>query len=80
MKTHERRTAIVTGAGHPQGIGHAIALGLANSGLNVVVCDLAESAQHLEGLAKEMVKLGVASKALAVDVTCEDQVNHVWIE
>ncbi len=75
MKTHERRTAIVTGAGHPQGIGHAIALGLANSGLNVVVCDLAESAQHLEGLAKEMVKLGVASKALAVDVTCEDQVQ-----
>ncbi len=75
MKLNQLRTAIVTGAGHPQGIGHAIALGLANSGLNVVVCDLAENSQHLKALAKEIVKQGVASKEFAVDVTCVDQVQ-----
>ena len=54
MKPNELRTAIVTGAGHPQGIGHAIALGLAKTGFNVAVCDLAENRQHLLALAREI--------------------------
>jgi len=75
VKSSEIPTAIVTGAGHPQGIGHAIALSLAKSGFNVAVCDLAENGQHLLALVRDIEQHGVASKDLAVDITRQDQVS-----
>ena len=75
MKSSEIPTAIVTGAGHPQGIGHAIALSLAKSGFNVAVCDLAENGPHLLALVRDIEEHGVAAKDLAVDITRQDQVS-----
>ena len=75
MKPSEIPTAIVTGAGHPQGIGHAIALSLAKSGFNVAVCDLAENGPHLLALVRDIEEHGVAAKDLAVDITRQDQVS-----
>jgi NAD(P)-dependent dehydrogenase (short-subunit alcohol dehydrogenase family) len=75
VKSSEIPTAIVTGAGHPQGIGHAIALSLAKSGFNVAVCDLAENGQHLLTLVRDIEEHGVAAKDLAVDITRQDQVS-----
>jgi NAD(P)-dependent dehydrogenase (short-subunit alcohol dehydrogenase family) len=75
VKSSEIPTAIVTGAGHPQGIGHAIALSLAKSGFNVAVCDLAENGQHLLTLVRDIEEHGVAAKDLAVDITSQDQVS-----
>lgn len=59
------RWALVTGAG--DGIGRALALGLAQEGLNVVICDiLGETA---EAVAQEARALGVEARALVVDVS-----------
>ena len=75
MKSSDIPTAIVTGAGHPQGIGHAIALSLAKAGFSVAVCDLAENSQHLHALARSIEDYGVAAKDLVVDITRQEEVN-----
>jgi 3-oxoacyl-[acyl-carrier protein] reductase len=75
MKTNEIPSAIVTGAGHPQGIGHAIAISLAKSGFNVAVCDLVENSRHLKALAGEIEEQGVSARHLPVDITCHEQVT-----
>jgi NAD(P)-dependent dehydrogenase (short-subunit alcohol dehydrogenase family) len=64
------RVAIVTGAA--QGIGRAIALGLARQGAHVVVADIqADKAQHTAG---EIGSLGRQSRALRVDVSDLDDI------
>ncbi|MDR1431341.1 MAG: SDR family NAD(P)-dependent oxidoreductase, partial [Propionibacteriaceae bacterium] len=40
----KERTAVVTGAGSPRGIGRATALKLAEAGWNVIVADIDEGA------------------------------------
>ncbi len=62
------RTALVTGAAHPKGIGRAIADKLAAAGAAVWVLDL-ESDDAFVGLAEGL-------SALACDVTDTDQVHH----
>lgn len=64
------KTAIVTGGG--QGIGRAIALGLAAEGCRVAVGDVnGESAQHV---AREIEERGVDALAVTVDLTQRAQV------
>jgi len=59
------RVAIVTGGA--QGIGHALALGLAREGAHVVVADL--QADKAERTAQEIRNMGRRSLALQVDVS-----------
>ena len=83
------KTAIVTGAGRPNGMGFGAAKALAALGANVVVTDLVErradlvfedfysandSLESLEERARELEALGVRSMAIAVDVTKPDQI------
>ena len=69
------KVALVPGIG---GIGHALVLGLAEQGADVIVADL--QVDHLEKVADEIRALGRQSLALAVDVTQElsvaDMVKH----
>lgn len=70
------RVAIVTGAA--QGIGRAIALRLADDGLDVAVADLPSQQKELDSLVEE-ITVGKKQRALAVvgDVTKEVDVQHV---
>lgn len=69
----EGRTAIVTGGG--RGLGEQIALGLAESGANVVVCS--RRLEACEETAQQLEKLGVGTLALSCDVTNQKDVLHV---
>jgi 3-oxoacyl-[acyl-carrier protein] reductase len=61
----EKRVAIVTGSA--RGIGKAIAKGLAESGVHVVISDIMEEAAN--ETAKELAALGVDSLAIKADVS-----------
>ncbi len=75
MKPLENKIAIVTGAGHPRGIGRSIAVKLAEQGASVVVTDLASAEAGLQQVVAELQELGVASLAIPVDITRVDQVE-----
>ncbi len=67
------KIALVTGAG--QGIGKAIALGLAKEGVDIVVNDL-----HLnlaENTAKEIVECGYRAKPMQANVANEEDVRII---
>nr|GAT58135.1 predicted protein [Mycena chlorophos] len=66
------RVAVVTGAA--QGIGRAIALRLAEDGLNVAVADLPHKLDMLDAVVDEINGLGKEACAICVDVTDEEQV------
>ena len=70
------RVAVVTGAGGVNGIGRAVALGFADAGADVAVCDIVVKEENwdLEGTAEEIRKLGRRSLAVQVDVTNESDV------
>src|SRR3954464_12921732 len=68
----EDRVAVVTGAA--SGIGHPIALGLAEAGAHVGLLDL--SGSDLEGTAKEVEALGRRALALPADVTRADDLTE----
>ena len=72
MKDH---VAIVTGAGHPQGIGAATARRLAADGVRVVVCDLSETREHLDSLVAEIEAADGAAIACIVDLTKPKQIQ-----
>ena len=67
----EGKCAIVTGAG--QGIGRAVAKGLAEQGANVVVAELNEA--NGSRVTEEINKAGGKALALATDVSSEESVN-----
>ena len=70
MKRLENRVAIVTGAG--QGIGLAIALGMAREGARVVIAELnKESARKAQ---QEVEEAGQKALAIETDVSSEDAV------
>jgi 3-oxoacyl-[acyl-carrier protein] reductase len=80
MYNLEGKVAIVTGAGHPQGIGRSIALRLAQEGADVVVSDLCHRPkqlpeycpvadwEQLESVAEEVHALGRRALAVKADV------------
>ena len=80
------KTAIVTGAAAPKGIGRAAALRLARDGAAVVVTDVAgdlavEGSRRcklelLTSLAEEIEKSGGTANALEVDVTHPDHIDR----
>ena len=67
-----KRTAIVTGAA--QGIGEAIALRLAQDGLNVVVSDLPAKREQLDSLAKRIEATGQRAIVVGCNVSEEKDV------
>lgn len=66
----EGKVVLVTGAG--QGIGHAIALRLANDGANVALVDLDD--EKLRLVADEVGAIGRKATHLVADVTSRDEV------
>jgi NAD(P)-dependent dehydrogenase (short-subunit alcohol dehydrogenase family) len=77
----EHRVAIVTGAA--QGIGRAIALGLAREGADVAVGDIqldkaAETARQIEALGRRSLALQVDVSDLAAITAMVDQVVETW--
>lgn len=69
----DRKSAIVTGAS--RGIGKAIALKLAASGLNVVVSDVL--VDEAEKVSAELESLGVKSLAVKTDVSRSEDVDNL---
>ena len=79
------KTAIVTGASAPKGIGRAIAMRLAQDGANIVVGDIdgtldigpecRSRRDLLEELATEIRAGGNQALALILDVTSQDDVD-----
>ena len=73
----ENKAALITGAGHPQGIGWATAIELARSGADVVVTDIDSNQEHLQTLAEEITRLGRKSVPMSLDVTDSAQAESV---
>lgn len=71
MNRLEGRVAIVTGAG--QGIGRAIALGMAREGASVVVAEI--NPDNAAQVQKEVEGLGRRALGIPTDVSREDSVN-----
>ncbi|EGO22945.1 hypothetical protein SERLADRAFT_439717 [Serpula lacrymans var. lacrymans S7.9] len=69
------RVAIVTGAA--QGIGRAIALRLAQDGLDVVVADLPSKSTQLDDLVTEIEAKDRKSLSVPTDVSVEEQVENL---
>lgn len=67
------RVALVTGAG--QGIGRAIALRLAEDGLDVAVNDITRSADQVGQVVKEIEALGRRGVAVLADVTKPEEIG-----
>lgn len=75
MSSLTGKKAIVTGAGHAQGIGHAVALKLAREGADVAVVDLASAAEGLGEVVAEMSKLGRRGLAVTADIRVPSEVE-----
>ncbi len=73
--TLEGRTAVVTGTGHPRGMGAAIARRLAEEGARVVVTDIPAAEEAIGELARAIEADGGTAMAVTVDVTQVDQIE-----
>jgi 3-oxoacyl-[acyl-carrier protein] reductase len=73
MKLLEGRCAIITGAG--QGIGRAVAKGLADQGANVVIAEL--NADSGKQIAEEITSTGNRALAVQADVSQEESVTYM---
>jgi len=69
------QTAIVTGSA--QGIGRAIALRLANDGIDVVLNDIQSKSDALSEVADEIRKKGRRALVVIADCTQESEVQHL---
>src|SRR5438552_14039390 len=76
MNLLEGKCAIVTGAG--QGIGRAVAKGLANQGAKVVVAEL--NRDNGATVANDIEAAGNRAVAIATDVSNEESVNKMVAE
>jgi len=75
MSSQFKGVALVTGSGHPQGIGHAIAVRLAEDGFDVAVNDITSKEKRLDELVKKIQGKGRRSTQIIADVSQEDQVK-----
>jgi 3-oxoacyl-[acyl-carrier protein] reductase len=75
MFSLKKKTAVVTGAGSPRGIGRAIALALASQGADVAVCDI--DLAGVEQLAAEIKGAGRQALAYRADVTCAADIERM---
>ncbi len=69
------KVALVTGA--RQGLGMSIAMGMAEAGADLVICDRVIDDGKLDGVDKEIQKLGRKTLSLGGDITIEDDVNNI---
>ena len=67
------KTAIVTGAG--RGIGRVIAIGLAESGANVVLCSRTKA--EIDAVADEIRNKGSKALSVATDLTVHEQLENL---
>lgn len=81
MKLLDNKTAIITGAGRPHGMGRATALKFAEHGARVIVTDLVRSGHadddqaSIDAVVEEVRALGCEALGLGVDVTQRDAVD-----
>jgi 3-oxoacyl-[acyl-carrier protein] reductase len=75
MKQLTGKTALVTGAS--QGIGAALALGLAESGADVVICDLETQADAMAKVKSEIEETGRKCWSYALNVTDKAAIEAV---
>lgn len=80
MMMLKNKVALVTGAGHPQGIGWATAIELAKNGATVVVTDISANADGLDQLCTEIGNLGRPAMAAILDVTDAGNASDVVAE
>src|SRR4030042_587807 len=69
------KTVLVTGA--RQGLGKSIALGMAEAGADLVICDRVTDDGKLTETAGEIEALGCKALSLGGDITIEDDVNNI---
>lgn len=75
MSLLDGKVAIITGAGHPQGIGHAIATKLSTMGVVVVVTDLPKMEVQLNLTVFQIMEKGLDAAKMIVDVTNQDHIT-----
>ncbi len=75
MSSLDGKVAIITGAGHPLGIGHAIATKLSELGVIVVVTDLPKMEGELEKTVSGINERGTNAAGIVVDVTNQNQIK-----
>ena len=73
--TNQPRVALITGAA--QGIGRAIALRLADDGLNIAIADLTLQRTKLDAVAEEVRAKGRRCVVLECDVSQEEDVQRM---
>ena len=73
--TLEGKVAIVTGA--RQGLGMSMAMGMAEAGADLVICDRVLDDSKLANVAEEIKKLGRRALSLGGDITIEEDVNNI---
>ena len=70
------KIAVVTGAGANGGIGHALALGFAHYGADIVVADIDKQGAGITG--EEIESIGRRTLVATVDVSDEEQVEDLF--
>jgi NAD(P)-dependent dehydrogenase (short-subunit alcohol dehydrogenase family) len=73
--TLEGKVALVTGA--RQGLGKSIALGMAEAGADLIICDRVLDDGKLAEVAGEIEKLGRRTLSLGGDITVEEDVSNI---
>ena len=72
----KNKVALITGG--KQGIGRAIALGFAEAGADVAICDQSLEDGELEKLAKEIQKLGRCSLTIMANISLKTDVDNMF--